>query len=112
LWGPIWGNIALEKDFRTVYGVTFGHKGETPGLGAEIATQAFQDQFEGKTIFDDNYNFTYIKVVKGGVVTMPADQQIHGVDAISGGTITSTAVSDMIKDCLSNYEAYIKKQIK
>ncbi len=112
LWGPIWGNIALEKDFRTVYGVTFGHKGETPGLGAEIATQAFQDQFEGKTIFDDNYNFTSIKVVKGGVVTMPADQQIHGVDAISGGTITSTAVSDMIKDCLSNYEAYIKKQIK
>jgi Na+-transporting NADH:ubiquinone oxidoreductase subunit C len=112
LWGPVWGNIALEEDFKTIYGVTFGHKGETPGLGAEIATQAFQDQFEGKTIFDDAYNFTSVKVVKGGVVTMPADQQIHGVDAISGGTITSTAVSDMIKDCLSNYEAYIKKQIK
>ena len=112
LWGPVWGNIALEEDFKTIYGVTFGHKGETPGLGAEIATQAFQDQFEGKTIFDDNYNFTSVKVVKGGVVTMPADQQIHGVDAISGGTITSNAVSDMIKDCLSNYEAYIKKQIK
>lgn len=112
LWGPVWGNIALKDDFKTVYGVTFGHKGETPGLGAEIATQAFQDQFTGKTIFDDNYNFTSIKVVKGGIGTMPSDQQIHGVDAISGGTITSTGVSKMINDCLSNYEAYIKKQVK
>jgi Na+-transporting NADH:ubiquinone oxidoreductase subunit C len=112
LWGPIWGNIALEDDFKTVYGVTFGHKGETPGLGAEIATQAFQDQFVGKTIFDDNYKFTSIDVVKGGIVTMPPNQQIHGVDAISGGTITSHAVASMIRDCLSNYEAYIKKQIK
>ncbi len=112
LWGPIWGNIALEDDFKTVYGVTFGHKGETPGLGAEIATLAFQDQFVGKTVFDDNYKFTSIDVVKGGIATMPADQQIHGVDAISGGTITSHAVASMIRDCLSNYEAYIKKQVK
>ena len=111
LWGPIWGNIALEEDFKTVYGVTFGHKGETPGLGAEISTNGFQEQFIGKTIFDDDYNFTSVKVVKGGIVTMPVDHQIHGVDAISGGTITSNSVSDMLKDCLKNYESYIKKQI-
>ncbi len=112
LWGPIWGNIALKQDMKTVYGVTFGHKGETPGLGAEIATEEFQKQFVGKTIFDDNYKFTSVKVVKGGIGTMPANQQIHGVDAVSGGTITSDAVSDMIADCLINYEEYIKKQIK
>lgn len=112
LWGPIWGNIALEQDFKTVFGVTFDHKGETPGLGAEISTTDFQKQFVGKTIFDDDYNFTSVKVVKGGIGTMPTDQQIHGVDAISGGTITSDAVSAMISDCLANYEGYIKKQIK
>ncbi len=112
LWGPVWGNIALEEDFKTVFGVTFGHKGETPGLGAEIATTDFQKQFSGKTIFDDEYNFTSIKVVKGGIVTMPQDQQIHGVDAISGGTITCNSVSDMLEDCLKNYESYIKLSLK
>lgn len=111
LWGPIWGNIALKDDFKTVYGVTFGHKGETPGLGAEIASEAFQKQFRDKTIFDDSYNFTSIKVVKGGAVTLPSDEQIHGVDAISGGTITSKGVSNMLKDCLENYVPYIKQQI-
>lgn len=112
LWGPVWGNIALNDDFKTVYGVTFGHKGETPGLGAEIATEKFQKQFAGKTIFDDSYNFTSVKVVKGGAATLPANQQIHGVDAISGGTITSKGVSAMLHDCLINYVPYIKAHLK
>lgn len=111
LWGPVWGNIALKSDFRTVYGANFGHQGETPGLGAEISTAIFQDQFPGKTIFDKDYNFKSIKIVKGGIGTMPQAEQIHGVDAIAGGTITSNGVSDMIRDCLENYVAYIKKQI-
>jgi Na+-transporting NADH:ubiquinone oxidoreductase subunit C len=46
LWGPIWGYVALEEDLNTVYGASFGHKGETPGLGAEIETEAFQQQFK------------------------------------------------------------------
>ena len=111
LWGPVWGNIALESDFRTVFGANFDHQGETPGLGAEISAAMFQNQFPGKAIFDDAYNFKSIKVVKGGVVTLPTSEQIYGVDAISGGTITSNAVDDMIKDCLENYVPYIKKQI-
>ncbi len=112
LWGPIWGNISLKDDFKTVYGVTFGHQGETPGLGAEIATEKFQSQFPGKTIFDDSYNFTSVEVVKGGAATLPSDKQIHGVDAISGGTITSKGVSAMLHDCLSNYVPYIKANLK
>jgi Na+-transporting NADH:ubiquinone oxidoreductase subunit C len=112
LWGPIWGNIALKSDFRTVYGITFGHKGETPGLGAEIATEPFQKQFIGKTIFSDDYTFTSIQVVKGGVATLPADQQIHGVDAISGGTITSNGTSNMLHDCLILYVPFFKKQLE
>jgi Na+-transporting NADH:ubiquinone oxidoreductase subunit C len=111
LWGPVWGNLALEDDFNTVFGANFDHQGETPGLGAEISTPIFQDQFPGKTIFDDGYNFTSIKVVKGGVVTLPPEKQIHGVDGISGGTITSNGVDAMLYDCLENYVPYIKKQI-
>jgi len=111
LWGPVWGNIALKDDWKTIYGANFDHSGETPGLGAEISTTSFESQFPGKTIFDDNYSFTSIMVVKGGVGVLPAAKQIHGVDAISGGTITSNGVNDMIRDCLENYVPYIKKQI-
>lgn len=110
LWGPVWGNIALAGDLNTIVGVTFGHKGETPGLGAEITTPDFTDQFIGKQIFDSNNTFTSIMVVKGGVQTLAADQQIHGVDAISGGTITSVAVNDMIESVLDSYLPYIEKQ--
>ncbi|MEZ5084133.1 MAG: NADH:ubiquinone reductase (Na(+)-transporting) subunit C [Bacteroidales bacterium] len=111
LWGPIWGNVALKSDFSTVYGANFDHAGETPGLGAEISTDAFESQFPGKTIFNNNFDFTSIRVVKGGAETLPPAEQIHGVDAISGGTITSNGVNDMLYDCLINYVPYIKKQI-
>ena len=108
LWGPVWGNVALQSDFKTIKGVVFDHKGETPGLGAEIIFPIFTDPFIGKTIFDDQGNFTSIKVVKGGAIKLPEAQQIHGVDAISGGTITSNSVNDMLFDCLENYVPYIK----
>jgi len=108
LWGPVWGNIALQSDFKTVKGVVFDHKGETPGLGAEISLPIFTAPFVGKTIFDEEGNFTSIKVVKGGAKILPDNQQIHGVDAISGGTITSNSVNDMLFDCLENYVPYIK----
>lgn len=110
LWGPIWGNISLKDDLNTVVGVTFDHKGETPGLGAEITTAAFCEQFVDKKIFGDNGDFTSIIVKKGGVKTLPANMQVHGVDAISGGTITSNGVNDMIYDVLNAYLPYIQKQ--
>ena len=110
LWGPIYGNLALEQDLNTVAGATFSHKAETPGLGAEIDQPFFQQQFVGKTIFDEAGNFTSITVVKGGAKMLPNAQQIHGVDAISGGTITSNGVTDMLKDNLESYVAYFKKQ--
>ena len=52
LWGPIWGYVALETDMDTVAGIVMAHKGETPGLGAEIATEKYQSKFVGKTIFE------------------------------------------------------------
>ena len=112
LWGNLYGNLAINEDFNTIYGVTFSHDKETPGLGAEITESFFQDQFVSKQIFDANGNFTAVKVVKGGVRTLPKAEQNHGVDALSGGTITGVGVEDMIKDVLEAYLPYIEKQRK
>lgn len=109
LWGPIWGNMALKDDLNTVVGVTFDHKGETPGLGAEIIADFFTNQFIGKKIFNDKGEFRSISVVKGGVEKLPAEERIHGVDAITGGTITGNGVNDMIKDILECYLPYLQK---
>ncbi|MGV3529729.1 MAG: NADH:ubiquinone reductase (Na(+)-transporting) subunit C [Flavisolibacter sp.] len=105
LWGPIWGYLALEGDGNTIHGVSFGHKGETPGLGAEIETAQFQQQFTGKKILDDQGNFVSVKVVKGGA----APQDLHGVDAISGGTVTSNGVTEMLHRTLAYYVPYFKQ---
>lgn len=103
LWGPIWGYVAVADDGRTVVGSTFDHKGETPGLGAEISTPIFIDQFPGKKIADDNGKFTSIKVYKGGSSTASP----HGVDGISGGTITSDGVDEMLRRTLAVYYEYL-----
>ena len=102
LWGPVWGYIALESDGNTVVGATFGHKSETPGLGAEITTPIFTDQFPGKKISQKGV-FQSISVVKEGTSTGN-----YMVDGISGGTITSNGVNDMLTDCLAPYAAYFK----
>ena len=109
LWGPIWGYIGMTSDFQNVVGVVFDHKSETPGLGAEITTEKFRSQFQGKTIFSDG-NFVSIDVVKGGVANLASDLQKHSVDAISGGTITSNGVNKMIENVLGSYLPYIEKQ--
>ncbi len=104
LWGPIWGYMALEDDMNTIYGVSFGHKGETPGLGAEIVKDKFKKRFTGKKIFDENGNFVSVKVEKG--LKNPG---IHEVDALSGATITSKGVQSMIFNVLENYVNFFKK---
>jgi Na+-transporting NADH:ubiquinone oxidoreductase subunit C len=102
LWGPIWGYISLQPDLNTVYGAIYDHQGETPGLGAEITMDWFEDPFRGKTIFKDSTTFVSVKVLKGGA---PKDDP-HAVDAISGGTITSKALEAMLDSCLVQYKTY------
>lgn len=102
LWGAIWGYIALDEDKNTVYGTYFSHAGETPGLGAEIATTAFQEPFKGKHIMK-NDQLVSIAVVKPGKSVNNQDY----VDGISGGTITSVAVQDMLKNCLAHYDNFL-----
>lgn len=105
LWGPIWGYIALEEDMNTIYGASFGHKTETPGLGAEIESEEFQNQFAGKKIFDEAGNFVSVKVLKGHNTT----NNIHGVDAMSGATVTSNGASEMIERTLKYYIPYFSR---
>jgi Na+-transporting NADH:ubiquinone oxidoreductase subunit C len=113
LWGPIWGYISIESDYNTIYGVIFDHKGETPGLGADINASWFEEPFKGKKLFDAKGEFIGINVYKGGkgAAELAGDAD-HGVDAISGGTITSVGLQDMIKDCLEAYAPYFKSRQK
>jgi Na+-transporting NADH:ubiquinone oxidoreductase subunit C len=100
LWGPIWGFISLDEDRNTVYGASFGHEGETPGLGGEIDKPAFAREFPGKKIFNSTGEFTSIAIVKPGKTVEGQDY----VDGISGGTITSRGVNAML---FSNLEFYV-----
>jgi Na+-transporting NADH:ubiquinone oxidoreductase subunit C len=104
LWKEIWGYVALDEDKNTILGASFDHAGETPGLGAEINQGWYEDQYIGKTILDEDGNFVSVNALKGGAD--PND--MHAVDAISGGTITSEGVNKMLDERLKNYLPYFK----
>jgi len=105
LWGPIWGYIAVNDDGNTIYGANFSHEGETPGLGARIAEQPFQDEFKDKHLFVGG-EFKSVAVLKKGQKATNGAEQI---DALTGATITSRGVSDMMADCLAPYESFLKR---
>ncbi|HOW26254.1 MAG TPA: NADH:ubiquinone reductase (Na(+)-transporting) subunit C [Bacteroidales bacterium] len=109
LWGPIYGNIALKTDRNTIGGARFFHDKETPGLGAEIDQYWFSDQFKGKQIFDGSGKFVSVRPIKGGAGKLPESQRIHGVDAVSGGTITSNGLGTTIDHVLGSYVVYLTK---
>ncbi len=104
LWGPIWGYLAVDADGNTVYGAYFAHQGETPGLGAEIETEAFSGQFVGKHLFIAG-DFKSVAVEKKGQKSLDGAEY---VDAISGGTITSKGVQAMLLNSLEPYRQFFK----
>jgi Na+-transporting NADH:ubiquinone oxidoreductase subunit C len=103
MWDAISGYLCLNDDKQTVYGAFFSHKGETPGLGAEIATTNFQGRFPGKTAMSNGE--VKLKVVKNGKVQDASCE----VDGISGGTVTSGCVSNMLQDYLTKYKSFLTK---
>lgn len=103
LWGPIWGNVCLDEDMNTIKGASFGHKGETPGLGAEIIQKFFIDRWINEQIADENGEFTKFEIVKDG-----SGKEPKKVDGITGGTITSKGVEEMANRCLSVYAKYFQ----
>lgn len=103
LWGPIWGFVSLKSDLNTIFGANFDHKTETPGLGAEIKETVFEKQFAGDAIY--NNGTVAMKVIKGGGGA--SDQ--YGVDGITGGTITSKGVEEMLVRTFGIYNPYFQK---
>ena len=104
LWNKIWGYISVDAtDHSTVFGADFGNAGETPGLGAEISTVGFANQFKGKELYKEGV-FKGIAVVKPGHTAEGQD----AVDGISGGTLTSNGVHDMLKASLAPFSKFLE----
>jgi Na+-transporting NADH:ubiquinone oxidoreductase subunit C len=103
LWGDIWGYVALQQteDNVVISGIVMDHAGETPGLGAEIATEKVQKAFEGKKLYNAEGAFA-VRMQKGGA------QNEHQVDAITGGTKTCDGVNAMLAESIAKYEAFLK----
>jgi len=106
LWNAIWGYMALKEDINTIKGVSFGHKAETAGLGAEITQDWFTNSFVDEKILNDNGDFVGVYVTKTNNDPENTDKNDNEVDAISGATITGDGVSDMIKERLGKYLPY------
>ncbi|WP_428741445.1 Na(+)-translocating NADH-quinone reductase subunit C [Tenacibaculum sp.] len=106
LWDAIWGYVAMDKNM-VVQGVFFDHKGETPGLGANIKQRFFMDDFAGENMMS-NGEFKGISVAKGNGDPKNEDKNDNEVDAIAGATITGNGVSAMIKSELVQYVPYFK----
>ena len=100
LWGGISGFISIHgDDAPTVYGAYFNHESETAGLGAEIKdSQAWQEKFIGKKVFADGSD-THEVVLS---VVKKVDDPTTQVDCVTGATLTSNGVDDMIKTCLKD----------
>lgn len=86
-----------------MFGADFGNAGETPGLGAEISTVGFANQFKGKELYKEGV-FKGIAVVKPGHTAEGQD----AVDGISGGTLTSNGVHDMLKASLAPFAKFLE----
>ncbi|WP_299677365.1 Na(+)-translocating NADH-quinone reductase subunit C [uncultured Tenacibaculum sp.] len=106
LWDAIWGYVAMDKNM-VVQGVFFDHKGETPGLGANIKQRFFMDDFAGEDLMS-NGQFKGIAVSKSNADPKNEDKTDNEVDAIAGATITGDGVAAMIKSELKLYVPYFK----
>ncbi len=108
LWDAIWGYIALNGDLKSINGVYFDHKGETPGLGANITEAYFEDDFKNEMLFDANGNFKAVEISKSNGDPNNEDKTDNQVDAISGATITGNGVAAMLKKGIGLYLPYFE----
>lgn len=107
LWDAIWGYVSLDENM-VIQGVYFDHKGETPGLGANIKQRYFMDDFNGEHLLTDEGNFKGVTVAKGNNDPKNERKTDYKVDAIAGATITGDGVTAMIKSDLQLYVPYFK----
>ena len=107
LWDAIWGYVALDENM-VIQGAYFDHKGETPGLGANITQRFFMDDFIGEHLLTDSGEFKGVTVAKGNNDPKNEEKTDYEVDAIAGATITGDGVSAMIKSDLKLYVPYFQ----
>jgi len=107
LWDAIWGYVAMDENM-VIQGAYFDHKGETPGLGANIKERFFMDDFIGEHLLDESGQFKGIEVAKGNADPKNEDKTDNEVDAIAGSTITGNGVTAMIKSDLKLYYPYFQ----
>ena len=111
LWSTLRGYIAIKSDLETIQGLTFYEHGETPGLGGEVDNPDWKAQWEGKKLFDSK-GVPAAKVYKGPAPSGSND----GVDGLSGATITSRGVTNLLRywaseDGYGPYLAKLKSEI-
>lgn len=107
LWDAIWGYVAMDENM-VIQGAYFDHKGETPGLGANIKQRFFMDDFIGEHLLTDSGEFKGVTVAKGNNDPKNEEKTDYEVDAIAGATITGDGVSAMIKSDLKLYVPYFQ----
>lgn len=93
LWSTLYGFLALEADLNTVAGFGFYEHGETPGLGGEVDNPKWKDLWVGKEVYDDGE--VALSVVKGSVDPDKQGSE-HKVDGLSGATLTSNGVTNLV----------------
>lgn len=91
LWSTLRGYVALKSDLKTIQGLTFYEHGETPGLGGEVDRPSWKAQWEGKQMYDAKGQ-PIAQVYKGA-----AGSNNDGVDGLSGATITSRGVTNLLR---------------
>jgi len=109
LWSTMYGFLAFDSNFETVRGITFYEQGETPGLGGEIENPKWQKIWDGKKVFDKDGNLK-LEVIKGKVDEASKDAK-YQIDGLSGSTLTTRGVDNMVKYWLSEngYGPFIEK---
>ena len=107
LWSTLFGYFALDSDnYSIVKGITFYQHGETAGLGGEISKDWFKNSFKNKEVYTKEHILCSIQVKKAGTAD---NDKPHEVDGISGATITSNGVAELLKRDLKRYEPYFLK---
>jgi Na+-transporting NADH:ubiquinone oxidoreductase subunit C len=108
LWSVLYGFLALEADFETVVGIGYYEHGETPGLGGEVDNPNWKSIWEGRKVYGENGELA-LSVVKGQVTESTPGAE-HKIDGLSGATLTTNGVDNMIKFWLgeSGFASFIE----
>ncbi|NQU62784.1 MAG: Na(+)-translocating NADH-quinone reductase subunit C [SAR324 cluster bacterium] len=99
LWSTMYAFLALEGDGNTVKGYTFYDHGETPGLGGEVDNPLWKNQWVGKKLYDKDWNLA-VEILKGRV-NAENPNAIHQADGLSGATLTTVGVNNLMHYWLS-----------